>query len=422
MAETPVLEQRLSNGLYVLMQEAHDAPIVCVSVWYRVGSRHDPLGQAGLAHMLEHMTYKGTVGHARGEYDRILHECGAITNASTTFDRTNYYLLIGSDRYPIALQLESDRMRGALLAQTDLRDEQTVVDNEIQRSEDDPPSALFERLQSLAFRQHPYGRPVLGWHETVVSLTEADLRVFYDQYYQPGNAFVVVTGDFRPAELSAHLGETFGGIPPAPAPRVHPASESPQRGERRFELRRAGSQELLIIAYKIPARDHPASYALDVLAQTLGHGRTARLYRRLIEPGLAVDVGAENQALSVDPFLFIIDIDLAREADAERVIGVVDEEIARLTEKPLEEVELARARKRARADFIMRRDRVSARAFLLGECEAALSWRFAQTYLDRLDEVTAEQAREAARRYLVRDERTIGHFRPVTGAQASPAG
>jgi len=407
-----VEELRLANGLLVLLLETHEAPIVCISVWYRSGSRDDPPGRTGTAHLLEHMLYKGTQRFPKGGYDQLLHRLGGITNASTAFDRTNYYILITRDRYPTGLELEADRMRGALWSEDDLRDERSVVLNELERNEDDPDSALFDRLQAAAFRAHPYGRPILGRREEVEALTSGDLRAFYDRHYQPANAYLVIAGDFVTAEMRARIEETFGAIPAAPGPLRAHADELRQEGERRVELRKAGGHELLVAGYKVPSRRHPDSYALDVLAHALGSGRTARLYRALVERGWAVDVSAENQTVGLDPFLFLIDLEPARGAPAGRLRRIAEEEIGRIAREGIRADELARARKQARVGFILRREQVSSRAFLVGESEALGSWRLLETYLDHLERVTVEDVGAAAGRYLVPEQSTWAHYLP----------
>ncbi len=411
-------EHRLDNGLLALLLPSHEAPVVCVSVWYRAGSRDDPAGRTGIAHLLEHMLYKGTRRFPKGIYDSTLHRLGAITNASTSFDRTNYYILATRDRYSAALDLEADRMRGAVWSDEDFLDERSVVLNELECNEDDPDSALFDRLLAAAFRAHPYGRPVIGERREVSCLTSADLREFYDQRYQPGNAFLVIAGDFAADEMRRAIERTFGAIPAQPFVARSPAVEPEQGEERRVEMRKAGGQELILAAYKAPARRAPESYALDILAQALGHGRTSRLYRGLVERGLAVQVGAENQTIGVDPFLFMIDIEPAPGIGFDRVAAGLDQEIARLIEEGIRPEEMARARKRARVDFILRRERVSLRAFLVGECEALGSWRLAETYLERLDAVREEDVIAQARRFLIRDRRTWAHFLPQANWRA----
>jgi zinc protease len=389
-----IAEHRCENGLLVLMLEAETAPVVCVSVWFRAGSRHDPSGGSGAAHLLEHMMFKGTPQYPKGEYDRILHALGGINNASTWLDRTNYSVLIGNDRYTTALELEADRMRGARLDANDLEDERGVVLTELDSGQDEPASALVDQLVAMAFLKHPYRRPVIGWRADVEAISQDELSGFYDRYYQPGNAFLVVVGQFR-----------------------REAREAPQRGERRFELRKAGEQELWAAAYRTPQRADEDALLMDVLAQVLGHGRTSRLYKALVDSGLAVHVSAENQSMPADPYLFFLDVEPAQGVEIARIEEVVDAETARLCREPIREEELRRARKRARVDFTSRRDSVSALAFLIGELEVSTGWGYLQGYLDRLEQVTPEQVKDAAARHLVRDRRTVGHFRPTDGGE-----
>ncbi len=411
--DLPIEERRLANGLTVLMLETHTAPVVCLSVWFRAGSRHDPQGRSGTAHLLEHMMFKGTARHPKGDYDHLLHGLGAINNASTWLDRTNYYILIGSDRYATGLELEADRVRGALLLPADLADERQVVLNELDRNEDDPGVALFDRLLALAFLEHPYRRPVIGWRQDVGAIGVEDVRAFYDTHYQLSNAFLTIVGAFARDAMLADLERTFGCIDPGAAPPASPVTEPEQRGERRFELRKAGQQEILGLAHRAPQRAHDDAFALDVLAQVLGHGRTSRLYRALIESGLAVNASAENQSIPVDPYLFFIDAEPADGVAPARIEEVIDEEISRLAREPISAREMERARKRARVEFVMRRDSVSALAFLIGELEVSTGWRLAQTYLERLEAVTPDRVQAAAARYLTRDARTVGRFRPT---------
>ncbi len=414
-ADLEVEERRLDNGLTVLLLETNTAPVVCISVWYRAGSRHDAQGRSGTAHLLEHLMFKGTARHPKGDYDRVLHALGAINNASTWLDRTNYYILIGSDRYAAGLELEADRMRGALLRPEDLADERPVVLNELDRNEDDPGVALWDRLLAIAFLEHPYRRPVIGWRQDVEAITREDLRAYYDAHYRPNNAFLTIVGAFDRAQMLDGVQRAFGELEPGPVVARPAVTEPEQRGERRFELRKAGQQEILGLAYRAPRRAEDEAFALDVLAQVLGHGRTSRLYQALVDSGLAVSVGAENQSIPVDPYLFFIDVEPAEGVSPGRIEEVIDAQIAKLAQEPIHPRELARALKRARVEFVMRRDSMSALAFLIGELEVATGWRLARDYLARLDRVTAEQVQAVAARYLVSDARTIGHFRPTEG-------
>ncbi len=417
-----IIEHKCDNGLSVLLLPAETAPVVCVSVWYRAGSRHDAEGKSGTAHLLEHMMFKGTDRYAKGAYDSVLHALGASNNASTWLDRTNYYILIGSDRYETALELEADRMRGILLREEDLKDERPVVLNELDRNADDPGCTLVDRVLATAYSQHPYRRPVIGARADVENITRTDLLTYYDQYYQPDNAFLVIVGQFVPEEMIEAIERQFGSLPSGVS-RSAPDSliEPRQSEERRFEISRSGQQDLLGIAYHAPQRSDYDAYAMDILAQVLGHGRTSRLYKGLVESGLAVHASAENQSMPADPFLFLLDIELADGVEAERALTAVDREISGLFTQPVSERELKRALKRARVDFIMRRDSVSALAFLLGEFEISTGWRYLETYQDNLSRVTPAQVSAAAERYLTSHSRTVGYLRSQTGSQETQA-
>ena len=411
----PVREHACGNGLRALLLETHTAPVLCVSIWYRVGSSDDPAGGTGMAHLLEHMMFKGSRNFPKGAYDQQLHVLGAMNNASTWLDRTNYYVLIGSDRYETALALEADRLRGAILSAEDLADERTVVLNELDQSRDDPATLLYEELLANAFERHPYRCPVIGWRPDVERISIEDLRAFYDRFYQPANAFLVIAGDFDSERMIADIERHFGRIEGSAVERDARPLEPAPAGPRRFRVSRTGGQEMLALGYPAAQRSAPEALHLDVLAQVLGHGRTSRLYRALIDSHRAVHVAAENQSMPTDPFLFMVDLEPAPGVPVEEILRVYDEEVERLAREPLTEQEFDRARKRARVEFVMRRDRVSALAFLLGEFEIAGGWQQLPTYLERLDAVTSEDVMRAAGRYLRADMRTLGHYVPGEG-------
>lgn len=404
----------LPNGLKVLLKEAHHAPIVCVSVWYRAGSKHESAGTTGLAHLLEHMMFKGTSRHGKGEFDRILKENGAVNNASTWLDRTNYYEIIAADRVEIALELEADRMRGALFTQQDLIDEMPVVRNELERGEDNPHRKLFRNVQSMAFLAHPYHWPTIGWRSDVEAITARDIRAYYDTYYHPNNAYLVIVGDFKIADMMALVERHFGAIPAGPTPPVPRTVEAPQRGERRFTLREAGGTPYFLAGFKAPEATHEDIYALDLLAQILGQGRTSRLFEALVKTRLATSASAFNMAKDTsDPFLFFVNAETAPGADRDAVEAALWKEIDRLKDGLVTADELRRAKKQNRVDFIYARDRMENLAFAIGESEITTGYEYLGSYLDRINAVGPEQIREVARKYLIEDTRTVGWYVPT---------
>jgi zinc protease len=414
-------EHILENGLKVIIVEAHATPNACCSVWYRAGSKNESAGTTGLAHLLEHMMFKGTERFPKGEFDKILHRNGAIMNASTWLDRTNYYEMVSADRLELMLELEADRMRGALFNHSDLEDEMPVVRNELERRDDDPYSNLFEKIQSMAFLEHPYHWPTIGWKSDVEAIQAEQIREFYDHYYQPHNAFLVVVGDLETEDALNLVRKHFGVIPGGDLPPRPVTVEPPQKGERRVVIQKPGENDILGMAFRVPQRRHRDNYALDLLGQILGEGRTSRLYKALVDSKLVVRASAANYSTLEDPFLFFLDADIAPNVEPRVVEEAVDEVIQSLQREPVEHGELERARKRTRVDFVYRKDRVSSQAFFLGELEISCGWKFGGSYLDEIEKVTAEDLQRVAQTYLVPGSRTVGLYDAVReGEKAVP--
>src|SRR6266852_5130068 len=237
-AEEAVIEATLDNGLRILVLEDHRSPIATVQTWYKVGSRNEIPGATGLAHFLEHMMFKGTPAHGKGQFAHIVEENGGQDNAFTSHDVTSYYVDIAAERVDLVLGLEADRMRNLLLDSKEIDSERQVVAEERRtRTEDDPDGYLEEEFLAAAYKAHPYGWPVIGWMEDIARITPAELRAFYDRYYQPNNALLVIVGDVEARRIVGRVRETFGKIPRAPAPPPMLAVEPPQLGERRVLLR-----------------------------------------------------------------------------------------------------------------------------------------------------------------------------------------
>ncbi|HKW51619.1 MAG TPA: pitrilysin family protein, partial [Candidatus Eisenbacteria bacterium] len=316
--QPPVHETTLSNGLKVLIQETHTAPVVSFMVWYKVGSRNESAGITGISHLLEHMMFKGTPTYGKGEIARILQRNGASFNAGTSLDYTNYFEVLASDRLDLAIQLEADRMRNALIPDEEHRLEMTVVRSELERNEDNPHRALYLETFAQAFQAHPYHWPTIGWRTDVEQITTDQIRDYYRRYYVPNNATVVIVGDVDRAKVLATVERAFGQIPKGADPPEMKVVEPPQMGERRFKIRKAGDTRYLMVAWRNPAITDPDTYPLDVLGMILGHGKTSRLYRGLVEGKLATEVDASNETAR-DPFLLITQATVAPDATLERV-------------------------------------------------------------------------------------------------------
>jgi len=300
----PVRETKLSNGLKVLIQPVHTAPVVSFMVWYKVGSRNENAGITGISHLLEHMMFKGTPRYAKGEIARTLQRHGASFNAGTSLDYTCYYEVLAKDRLEIAMDIEADRMVNASIPDEEHRLEMTVVRSELERNEDNPHRALYQETFAQAFQAHPYHWPTIGWRTDVEQITTGQIRDYYRLHYMPNNAIAVVVGDVAEDQALALVEKHFGAIPSGPEPPPMRIVEPPQQGERRFKLRKPGDTPYLMVSWRNPELVHRDNYALDVLSMILGHGRTSRLYRALVEGTVATEVDASNETAR-DPFLLV---------------------------------------------------------------------------------------------------------------------
>src|SRR5262245_47757754 len=272
-----------SNDLKVLMVPRRAAPVAAFMVVYRVGSRNEAVGHTGSTHLLEHMLFKGTPTYNKKDGTQIaavLQRQGAVFNADTWFDRTRYYEMLPSDQVELAIHLEADRMRNSFIADEDRQSEMTVVRNELERGENDPARVLHDRVWSMAFREHPYHHPTIGWRSDVEGVPTSQLKEFYDTYYHPNNATAILVGDFDETAGLQMIGQHFSPIPPSPTP-IPPmyTVEPVQEGEIRFTLRRAGQLGIINFAWHIPEITHPDTAALTVLDHILSAGVTSRLYQ-----------------------------------------------------------------------------------------------------------------------------------------------
>ncbi len=407
-----------TNGLQVLLMPQNVVPVVAFMITYHVGSRNEPTGLTGATHMLEHLMFKGTerFNKARGtSVFQVLQRVGAQVNATTWLDRTNYYALLPREHLALAVEIEADRMRGALIRPEDVEAERTVILNEMDRGENDPLRNLYHAVWSVAFVAHPYRHPTIGWRSDVENMTADALRHFYDTYYWPNNATVSVIGDFDPETALALVREHFGPIPRAPQP-IPPVwtREPEQRGERRVIVRQAGQLGLVMIAFKAPAGLEPDADALDVLATLLSQGRNSRLYRRLTDAGLTTLVVAANERHH-DPGLFYVVARLAPGKSHGEVENVLLEELERVAREGVSEQEVARAQQQLTALEAYGRDGPFAIAAQLNEAIALGDWKLYATYLDRIGQVTPDDVRRVAQTYLQEATRTVGWYVPENG-------
>lgn len=418
-----ITEHILGNGLKILLEENHSAPVASVNLCYRVGSKHERAGITGISHLLEHLMFKGTALHPKGEFDRLLTEAGADNNAYTWLDRTVYHAVISADKIELALELEADRMRGLLLAPEEHADEIAVVRNELEQRDDSPFSLLYDMVQSAAFKVHPYRIPTIGWLEDIEKMQVEDVRSHYDAYYQPDNAFLVAVGDFCAEEMLAKVDKHFGSIPHSASRPPELPAEPPQLEQRRVTIQRAWNNDYIILAWHTPTGAHPDAYALEVLANALGSGMTCRLYQRLVDTGKASGASASSGCFELaEPFLFTTEVSLNEGTSLTEAEAALWQEIRRIAADGISERELARAKKQARVAFTYRKDSVEAEADLIVSFESAGSYRNIVRFLPALEAVTVSDVAMAARKHLTKHNSTVGHFAGIRGDSAKAGG
>ena len=403
------------NDLRVLLLPQDGAPVVTSMVTYHVGSRNERTGHTGATHMLEHLMFKGTERYHKRKGTSIfetLQAVGAKVNASTWLDRTNYFEMLPTEHLPLALDIEADRMRGALLDPKDVEDERTVILNERDRNQNDPVSRLFDELWGAAFVAHPYHHPTIGWKSDIERMSPDDLREFYDTFYWPNNATLSIVGQFDRAAVLNEVAEEFGEIDTAPHEIPEVTTEEPeQTGPRRVTVQQDGQLGAVLMGFKSPPALDEDSDVLDVLARILASGKGSRLFRRCTDRGLTSDVFGINFRLR-DPGLFSIFAYLAPDQDHETVEDAILETIEDIKNKGVTQEELDRARSQLHAQIAFDRDGPMRVASQLNEALAAGDWKLYTQYLDRLDDITVEDVQRVARQYLRAETSTVGRYVP----------
>ncbi len=409
-------ELRLAaNGLRVLLLPDPGVPVVAACVVYHVGSRNEAVGHTGATHLLEHLMFKGSRKFNSDEgrpIARTLERVGASFNATTWFDRTNYYETLPVEHLELALELEADRMRHALLRGEDLDAEMTVVRNEFERGENDPFDVLLKQSFAMAFREHPYHHPTIGWRDDIENASIERLRHFYDTFYHPNNASLILVGAFDRGEALDLVGRHYGEL--APSPGALPAvltKEPAQDGERRFVVRRAAEVGWVVASWRTPEAAHADTHALAVLADGLAGGVTSRLHQRLVETGRCLNVQAIDWQLR-DPGLFQVFAVLNQDTTHAEVEELIRAELAGVARNGFTGEELERARMQVEAQTAYHRDSPGLVAAALTEAVSAADWRFYLDYLDRIRAVSLDDVQRVAQEYFVDDAISVGYFVP----------
>jgi len=411
-----VQEFTLANGLTVLLVEEHKAPVITVQIWYKVGSRNEVMGRAGLSHMLEHMMFKGTPKYGKGEFSKIIEKNGGTDNAFTSQDYTAYFENLAADKLELTLEMEANRMKGLLLDDKEFQLEREVVKEERRlRVEDVPTAYLVEEMYAQAFMEHPYHWPIIGWFNDLNAMTREDLKTYYEKYYVPNNATLVIVGDVTAETALPVIKKHFEGIPKGSPPPPPSIVEPEQKGERRIVVKRKAQLPFIYFGYKVPNFKSPDVHALAVLENILSTGKSARLYDALVyRKKQALQVGADYNEFAADPELFTFYAMVkpgVKIADVEKAVLA---EIERLKKEPPTEKELQKAKNQVEAHYLFEQDSVFRQAMLLGTAETVgAGWQYIADYVDKLSSVTKEDVQRVARNYLNEDTRTVGILIPL---------
>lgn len=409
-------EYRLSsNGMRILLLPKEGQPVSTVMVTYQVGARNEVAGTTGATHILEHMMFKGTErfnGAKGNDYSSVMERIGARANATTYFDRTNYYATLANEHVPHTIELEADRMRNLRIRQEDLDSEMTVVRNEYERGENNPVRTLIKEIYGTAFIAHPYQHPTIGWRSDIENTSPEKLRKFYDIYYWPENAVLSVIGGFDKAATIQSIIDHYGPIPNAPNPiPMVDTLEPEQLGPRRLIIERAGQVGVVMTAYKVPEGTHKDWAALTLLQQVLGADKTGRLYRALEDNGKASATFTFGPKLH-DPCLFIFGAYLTPEATHEETEAIILEEIQKLITGGIDEDELTRAKSVIKAETVYGRDGTYLIADQINEAIAMGDWSSYVTLPKAIQAVTAEKLQQVAAKYFQSKNSTTGWFIP----------
>jgi zinc protease len=404
-----------SNGMNILLLQDNASPVVTVQIVYRVGSKNEVLGNTGSTHLLEHLMFKGTTTFNKKNGNDItnsLENTGAQLNATTWYDRTNYFETLPSDKIELALQMEADRMRNSLLLKEDKEAEMTVVRNEFERDENDPNSLLDKEIWSVAYIAHPYHHSTIGWLSDIEKAPIEVLHNFYNTYYWPNNATLTIIGDFHKDNVFELIEKYFGKITKAPNVIPQPYTEEPvQYGARKIVVKKPGELGVIIKAYKIPGALHEDLPALTILGQIMGSGPSAILNKTFVDSGMGNYTYASATNFK-EVGLFTIGVGFPTKSKHEDIDAKISEVISKIQKDGVTQEEVNRVVAKISAQTILSRDGSGVVASRLTEAIAAGDWTDYSTGVERLKKVTPTDVLRVAQRYLVEDQSTTGYFIP----------
>ena len=414
-----VFEGTLSNGLKVFIKEDHRAPVAIVQVWYKVGSSYELTGSTGISHFLEHMMFRGTKKYEHGVIHAIIVENGGFHNAFTSKDFTCYYAMLPSDKLNIMFDLEADRMRGLLLNDKGFNEEmQVVMEERKMMLEDLPENQVFERFMAAAYASNPYRTPIIGWMHDIQNLTVTDLKKWYQNWYAPNNAILVVVGDVEPKKVLRMVKQYFGKLQSSKLAEVKPQKEISSLGKRNLVINVPAKVPVIFLGYNVPSlqtvEQKWKAYTLDVIRAILSIDSSSRLPKELVrQQQVATSVGAYYDLYSRLDNLFFFRANPAIKHTIQDLETALLNEVKRLQTVLVNEKELQGVKNQIISREMYKRDSIVDQAMEIGSLAAVgLPWQTVDSYIENIKAITPQQIRAVAKEYLTIDRLTVAELQP----------
>lgn len=420
LANANTHEFKLDNGMRIIVQEDHRSPVVVSQVWYRAGSIDEVNGKTGVAHVLEHMMFKGTKTIKPGQFSRIIAAAGGRENAFTGRDYTSYFQQLEKSQLPLSIKMEADRMNNLVLTEEEFSKEIKVVMEERRwRTEDQAQSQVYEQFNATVYRAHPYGRPIVGWMNDLENMTAADANEWYDTWYAPNNALLVVVGDVDPQEVYKLAKKHFGPLKAKALPQRKPQVEPEQKGERRIIVKAQAELPYVLMGFRAPALQDAEKdwepYALELLAGVLDGNASARLNQELVrESQIAVEVSAGYSMVSRGrQSIFMLEGTPSQGKTAAELEAALLQQVEKIKTSGVTEEELQRVKAQTIASEVYKRDSMFYQGMQVGQLETmGYSWKILNDYQARLKAITPQQVQEVAKKYLLKDTLTVATLDP----------
>ena len=414
-------EYQLENGLKIVIKEDHRAPVAMTQIWYRVGSTDEPSDKGGISHLLEHMMFKGTTDVSSDDYERLIAKFGGVNNAFTSYDYTGYYEQFPANRLPLALELEADRMKNLTFNDAAFtKEHQVVMEERRQRTDDNPLAKAYESFRLLALPDSPKGESVIGPMDEIASITLPDLKNWYQTWYAPNNATLVIVGDVDPNDVLTQVKRYFGELSPSKLPSRPAVTQKGFRGYQQVDSEQAVQVPVLLMGYNVPslvtagASNEKQAYALSLAQDVLDGGLSARLESRLIrDQGLLTTVGTSYDLLDRGDGLFLIQATPREGVSLAQAQQAIIAEIDKLKTDPIAADEISRAKTNTVTGLIYAQDSMEGQARMIGSLQSiGLDDRLLNQLPAKLDNVTIADIQAASKKYLVKDNLTVMHIVP----------